>query len=110
MGQGIFTALRKFDVHSVAMVPRRAGVYIVYDLAGPIYVGRSRQDIHERIWRHLNGRGNRNLAMAMSLRADLTFEYECLLSPEQAEALLIQNLGVVKFANLRRETDPADHW
>jgi len=108
MHRGIFRAVTSFDETNVRAVPHRPGVYIVYDLAGPIYVGRSRRDIHERLWRHLHGQGNRNLAMAMRLRADLTFEYEWLASPEQTEAQLIRYLGVEKFANLRREADPAD--
>ena len=83
MHRGIFRPLTSFDETNVRAVPHRPGVYTVYDLAGPIYVGRSRWDIQERLWRHLDGQGNRNLAMAMRLGADLTFEYEWLASPGQ---------------------------
>ena len=73
-------------------------------------MGRSRCDIQSRLLLHLNGRGNRNLALARRVGASgsLRFEYDCLISVNQVEAQLIRNLGVDKFANLRRETDPAD--
>lgn len=96
-----------FDRRNIDAVPRSSGVYIVYDLAGPIYVGRSRVDIHRRLQSHFDGTGNRNLALARRIGAgtSLTFTY-CVLPPgEQAdvERLLIAALGVAKYANLRRE-------
>jgi hypothetical protein len=96
-----------FDRKNIDAVPRGSGVYIIYDLAGPIYAGRSRVDIHRRLQSHFDGTGNRNLALAMRIGASssLTFTY-CLLPPtEQAdvERLLIAALGVAKYANLRRE-------
>jgi hypothetical protein len=82
-------------------------VYIIYDLAGPIYVGRSAVDIHSRLQSHFDGTGNRNLALARRIGASksLTFTYCLLPSREQAdvERLLIAALGVAEFANLRRE-------
>ena len=36
------------------------------------YLHRGNGDIHERLWCHLHGRGNRNLALAVKLRAGLT--------------------------------------
>ena len=96
-----------FDKTNVDAVPRSSGVYIIYDLAGPIYAGRSRVDIHRRLQSHFDGTGNRNLAAARRIGAgsSLTFTY-CLLPPaEQAdvERILIAALGVAKYANLRRE-------
>ena len=69
-----------FDRNNINAVPRKSGVYIVFDLAGPIYVGRSRIDIHHRLQSHFNGTGNRNLALAKRIGAgsSLTFTY-CLL-------------------------------
>lgn len=96
-----------FDHKHVSMVPRTSGVYIIYDLSGPIYAGRSRTDMQRRLHSHLVGSGNRNIALAMRLGAaqSLTFTYCCLPKGEQAdiERLLIAALGVAKFANLRRE-------
>jgi len=60
---------------------------------------------------HVTGVGNQNLALAKRIGASgsLSFSYLAgVPSPEQAEAVLIRTLGVSKFANLRRETDPAD--
>lgn len=96
-----------FDRRNINAVPRTSGVYIVFDLAGPIYVGRSGVDIHRRLQSHFDGTGNRNLALARRIGAgtSLTFTY-CVLPPgEQAdiERILIAALGVARLANLRRE-------
>ena len=96
-----------FDRANIDAVPRCSGVYIIYDLAGPIYAGRSRVDIRRRLQSHFDGTGNRNLALARRIGAgsSLTSPY-CVLPPtEQAdvERLLIAALGVAKYANLRRE-------
>ena len=107
----MFSSRRPFDLVSVATIPHEPGVYVVYDLAGPIYVGRSRVSVRDRLVAHVTGRGNRNLRMATQVGASgsLTFSYlGGIASVEQAEALLIRTLGVTRFANLRRETDPAD--
>ncbi len=96
-----------FDRASIKGVPRAAGVYIIYDLAGPIYVGRSRLDIRRRLESHFDGTGNRNVKLARRSGAgpSLTFTYCVLPDREQAnvESILIAALGVAKFANLRRE-------
>jgi hypothetical protein len=106
----IFGSLQPFDEFHVARVPAAGGVYIIYSLAGPIYVGRSRVNIQVRLRSHLRGKGNRGIARAfrMGVGPFLLFEYQLMISPEQAEAQLIEALGTVKYANLRRETDPAD--
>ena len=74
-----------FDRANIDAVPRRSGVYVVYDLAGPIYAGRSGVDIHRRLQSHFDGKGNRNLALARRVGAgpSLTFTY-CLLPPGRA--------------------------
>lgn len=96
-----------FDAHHVREVPRSPGVYIIYDLAGPIYVGRSGEDIRGRLRKHLKGDGNKNIALAKRVGAagGLTFTYCCLPKSEQVdvERFLIATLGVAQFANLRRE-------
>jgi hypothetical protein len=96
-----------FDLQHIEAVPHQAGVYIIYDLAGPIYVGRSRVDINRRLRSHFKGTGNANIALARRVGASssLTFTYCCLPPEEQAdvERILIAALGVAKFANLRRE-------
>ena len=82
-------------------------MYVVYDLAGPIYAGRSRVDIHRRLQSHFDGTGNRNLALARRIGASSSLTFTCCLLPptEQAdvERILIAALGVAKYANLRRE-------
>ena len=96
-----------FDGKSIDAVPRGSGVYVIYDLAGPIYAGRSSVDIHRRLRSHFDGTGNRNLALArrVGARSSLSFIYCLLPTSEQAdvERVLIAALGVAKFANLRRE-------
>lgn len=91
----------------INMVPRESGVYITFDLAGPIYVGRSRVDIRRRLLSHFSGTGNKNLALAKKVggASSLTFTYCCLPVDAQAdvERLLIAELGVANFANLRHE-------
>jgi hypothetical protein len=97
-----------FDAHHVGLVPEQSGVYIIYDLAGPIYAGRSSVNIRRRLQSHLNGTGSRNVAMARRVGAasSLSFIYCCLPASIQAEveSVLIAALGVAQFANLRRET------
>jgi excinuclease UvrABC nuclease subunit len=96
-----------FNAMNLAAVPRQPGVYIIYDLGGPVYVGRSRVNIHRRLHSHLYGTGNRNIAMARRVggASSLTFTFCCLPAAEQAtvESILIAALGVGNFANLRRE-------
>ena len=105
----IFMQLLPFDPASVAEVPRAPGVYIIRLRDGtPFYVGRSRQDINERLWRHVTGTGSRKVMEALSKHTPLEFEYQQMISVEQAEAMLIRELGTIPLGNLRRETDPAD--
>jgi hypothetical protein len=109
---GRFLPIRPFNDEWVSKVDRSSGVYIVYDLAGPIYVGRSAVDIHRRLHSHLIERGNQVIAQAMRIGAasSLTFTY-CLLpraDQANAEAVFIRELGSAEFANLRRETSDED--
>ena len=90
-------------------VPHEPGVYIIYAGHGaPFYVGRSRVSIHDRLRCHTTKAGSKKVRDALNRGEMLTFEWEEMLSPEQAEAQLIAALGVVTVGNLRRETDPAD--
>lgn len=105
----MFRRKAPFDEIYVRDVPPDPGVYIVYELTGqPIYVGRSGTSIRSRLQAHLRRRGNKNISLALSYGVPLQFEYELMNSAEQAEAILIQELGTRQFYNLRRETDPAD--
>jgi hypothetical protein len=96
-----------FDRLQIDLVPPESGVYVIYDLAGPVYAGRSRRDIRRRLRSHLDGSGNRNVALARRTGAlqSLSFTYCCLPASEHAdvERVLIASLGVAKYANLRRE-------
>jgi hypothetical protein len=95
------------DRKNLTVVPHGSGIYIIFDMAGPIYVGRSRVDIHRRLQCHFDGTGNRNIALARRVGAgsSLTFTYCALPISAQAdvERILIAALGVANFANLRRE-------
>ncbi len=105
---GIFKRrLFPFTNPSLKQVPPAPGVYIIYNNKGePFYIGRSRISVHARLRRHLHGLGNRKIAAA--LQQGLTFEFEIMVSVEQAEAVLIREMGSYRYGNLRRETDPAD--
>lgn len=89
-------------------VPEGPGVYIIYRAGQPFYVGRSLVNIRERLWRHATKQGSKKVREALSRGETLTFEWEELLSPHQAESQLITQLGTRVCGNLRRETDPAD--
>jgi hypothetical protein len=65
-------------------------------------------DIHHRLCCHAGKTGSKKVRDALNRGDGLTFEWQELLSPEQAEAQLISALGAMKAGNLRRETDPAD--
>ena len=106
----MFMKIVPFDQIQVSRVPHEPGIYIIYlKLIGePVYVGRSRRDIHSRLHRHLMRCGSRKVAEALSNHVPLEFEYQCMISVEQAESQLITAFGTTRFFNLRRETDPAD--
>jgi excinuclease UvrABC nuclease subunit len=107
----IFRNLVKFDSTHVLNVPSAPGVYIIYNSLGePIYVGRSRVNINDRLRKHVMGKGNRGIADLLTNSSDMWFEYSEMMSPEQAEAQLIAGLGTKAFGNLRGETDPADKF
>lgn len=94
---------------NITAVPHGPGVYIIYDGRGrPFYVGRSKVSIHNRLRCHAGRTGSRKVRDALIRGDNLTFEWQEMLSPEQAEAQLITTLGVFTAGNLRRETDPAD--
>jgi hypothetical protein len=86
------------------------GVYIVYKNHDPYYVGMSNSSIRDRLLAHISGRGSRKIAEQLGQGNDLTYEWLCVDSPEQAEAQLIGELGTITAGNLRRETDPADEF
>jgi hypothetical protein len=102
--EGIFMkVLQPFDDRHIARAPDKPGVYIVYETGTPVYVGRSRVSIRERLVAHRGGRGNWFLKL---IGPTACFEYSETLSPEQAEAQLIQQLKTKTYGNYRFETDP----
>jgi excinuclease UvrABC nuclease subunit len=105
----MFRKLQPFDLANVRSVPHAPGVYILYTRDGvPFYVGRSRIDMFSRLWRHINRVGSKKIGEALEHGIRFEFEYQEMLSVEQAEAVLIKELGVLRYGNLRRESDPAD--
>lgn len=105
-----------FDLPSIMHVPEKPGIYIIYDLAGIIYVGKSGINIRRRLKSHWSRRGNQNIAMAMKIGAgsSLTFKFWELtgFQANQAEGILIRELGAINYANLRKEkiTDDPQGW
>jgi excinuclease UvrABC nuclease subunit len=90
-------------------VPKEPGVYIIYAAdRTPFYVGRSLVSIYDRLYCHATRRGSKKVREALNQGEILSFEWQELSSPHQAEAQLIAALGTVTAGNLRRETDPAD--
>jgi len=105
----MFRRLEQFQLTEVLLAPQQPGVYIIYFKDGtPFYVGRSRVSIHDRLWKHVRGKGSSKIKEALEKGTPFQFEYEEMISVEQSEAILIKELGVMAFGNLRRETDPAD--
>ena len=91
-------------------VPNDSGVYIVYTRhdGRPYYVGRSRVSMRARLMAHAQRRGSRKIREGLDRGWLFDFEWEAMISPEQAEAQLIERLGKVLAGNLRAETDPVD--
>jgi predicted GIY-YIG superfamily endonuclease len=83
------------------------GVYVIRLQGSPYYVGRS-ANVRSRLLDHINGRGSRKVADQLGKGQKLSYEYECLDSEVQAEAILIKQYGTGTAGNLRRESDPAD--
>jgi predicted GIY-YIG superfamily endonuclease len=106
----MFRRPEPLEIANIQLVAPKPGVYIVYrtDTGQPFYVGRSRVDIRQRLLRHRNGTGSRRIHDALLRGVKFIFEWEEMISVEQAEAELILKLGTVEFGNLRREVDPAD--
>lgn len=105
----MFRKLQRFEPAGVLSVPRKSGLYVIYkNDHTPFYVGRSRVNMFDRLWAHVNKRGSRKIKEALEQGIPLKFDYQEMISVEQAEAVLIKELGVLEYGNLRRETDPAD--
>jgi excinuclease UvrABC nuclease subunit len=104
----MFMRLFPFDESHIKKVPIDPGVYVIYRGSRPVYVGRSRCNIQARLRCHHAKRGNRGIAIALDMGVPLSFEYACMISVEQAEAVLISFIGKENLYNLRKETDPAD--
>ncbi|MGH7455131.1 MAG: GIY-YIG nuclease family protein [bacterium] len=107
----VFRKLEEFSEGTILdHVPTAAGVYIIYKSNGqPVYVGCSRRNIRARLLCHRRGNGNRKIAEKIN-KSKFKFEWEIMLSVEQAEAQLIKALGTRKYFNLRLETDPVDRY
>jgi excinuclease UvrABC nuclease subunit len=105
----MFRPRKPLVLANLLSVPDGPGVYIIYKADGtPFYVGRSIVSIHHRLSCHANRMGSRKVREALARGEKLTFEWEEMWSPHQAEAQLIDALGTRLAGNLRRETDPAD--
>jgi predicted GIY-YIG superfamily endonuclease len=107
-----FVNRQPFDPRYIQTVPRHPGVYVIYDLAGPIYVGRSGTDVRARLESHFSMRGSRIIASARraGVTSSLMFSYCVPLSTQrEVEAILMKEIGPIKFANLRQEALPEDY-
>lgn len=102
------TQLPAFNLANVGRTPEKAGIYIIFEPGGPIYVGRSSSNIRRRLIAHLNNTGSQNVRLARKIkevRHTLTFTYTVLPKANVAEieGVLIASLGTAKVANMRRE-------
>lgn len=106
MPSGIFMPmLQPFDDAHINQAPDRPGVYVIYEIGTPVYVGRSQNSIRKRLLAHRHGRGNWFLKLIGPTPA-ASFEYCWMMSPEQAETELIRGLKTKIYGNYRFETDP----
>jgi excinuclease UvrABC nuclease subunit len=108
MASGIFSNKQPFNALNISLLPHFPGIYILYLQGRPVYVGRSRVSVKDRLNAHVKCRGSRKVAELVQMQRLLDFECEEMMSPEQAEAQLIEMLGTTEYGNLRGETDPAD--
>ncbi len=108
----IFRKLAKFSLEEIRKVPREAGIYLVYldKSRKPFYIGRSRCDIRRRLLCHLKGTGSKRIREQLSRNISLKFEWEEMISVEQAEAELIKEFFSETMGNKRKETDPAEYY
>lgn len=102
------TSLPAFTTENINKVPERPGIYILYEPAGPFYVGRSSVNMRARLRAHFGGYGNKNVRLAMRIRQvarSITFTY-VQLQPgceREVESVLIPMLGTTRLANMRHE-------
>lgn len=104
-------SLSKYDFDEGVIyqyAPSCSGVYVIYKDGTPFYVGRSTRNIAERLRDHVRGNGSTKVRDILEKGYKLQFVYYCSNSPEQFEAILIEDLGTTAFGNLRRESDPGD--
>jgi len=105
----LWNRLQVFDESALKGVPSSEGVYVIDYNMKPFYVGYS-NDLHRRLIEHLKKRGSRKINDGLKLGWSFSFTYAEIMSYQQAEAILLDNLGTIGLGNLRRETDPQDKW
>jgi GIY-YIG catalytic domain-containing protein len=105
----LWSRLQPFQDQFLKSVPASEGVYIVHYRNKPYYAGFS-NDLRRRLLEHLNRRGSTRILEGLKQGWQFTFTYAEIGSYQQAEAILLGNLGTVGLGNMRRETDPADKW
>jgi len=108
----IFRKPVKLCIEEIRKVPKDAGIYLIYldKSQKPFYIGRSRVDIRHRLLCHLHGTGSKRIREQLALNTPMKFEWEEMISVEQAEAVLIKEFFSDTLGNKRRETDPADYY
>ena len=90
----MFRPKKPLLVTNLGAVPKVPGVYIVYVADGsPFYIGRSIVNIYNRLYAHASSRGSKKINEALKRGQKLSFEWEEMGSPHQAEAQLITALG-----------------
>jgi len=102
------TLLPAFNLANIGKVPRKSGVYIIYEPAGAFFVGRSGSDIRRRLSAHWTGTGSRNVKLARKIKevaATLTLTYGLIprANQREVESFLIAALGTARLANVRSE-------
>jgi len=102
------TQLPAFNLANIGKVPRKSGVYIIYEPAGAFHVVRSGGDIRRRLSAHWTGTGSGNVKLAHKIKevaATFTFIYVLIprANQREAESFLIAALGTARLANMRSE-------
>ncbi len=102
---------KPFNEFWVGQVPPTCGgVYVIFYDRKPFYVGHSSSDLHGRLVAQLRGLGNHKVGEA-SQNHQLQFSYAEILSFDQLEAALVQELGKNgKLERRRDEIDADDRW
>lgn len=106
-----FTGKIAFTEIQLKALPLTPGVFILYDMMNPVYLGRSRSDIRIRLFANLRGSSRPAIATVLRKGVFLSFCYAVLPAADYArvsEHLLREKLAA-DYSRIRIQT-AYDDW